>query len=113
MSEPVRITKSATASDLVESLAELGEEIQKRAEVQTRKDVGDALTEQFIDRSQSYVTFTDTPADSIIGALRVSKTVKGRLQGLANRFDQDGVPTDFLLGIEFAIAMIKDDEFEL
>jgi hypothetical protein len=113
MSEPVRITKNATAGDLSECLGWLGEEIQNRVEAQTRKDVADALRDSFVDRSQTYCKYSDTPDDSIIEALRLSKVTKGRLQALASRFDNEGVPADFRLGLEFAIAMIRDQEFEL
>lgn len=114
MSDPVRITKTATADELTESLGWLGEEIQKRAAAQTRDEVADALRDSFIDRSRTSVKYADTPDESITGALRESKTTTGRrFQGLADRFDTDGVPDDFRLGLEFAIAMIRDSEFEL
>jgi hypothetical protein len=113
MSEPIRITKNATASDLSECLGWLGEEIEKRATAQTREDVADALRDSFVDRSQTRVTYSDTPEHSIIEALRLSKATTGRLQALAGRFDDEGVSADFRLGLEFAIAMIRDQEFEL
>jgi len=115
MSEPVRITKSATANDLSECLGWLGEEIQKRATAQTREEVADALRDTFLDRSHTTVKYTDTPDDAIVDSLRLSKETKGRLrlQGLADRFDNDGVTEDFRLGIAFAVAMIRDSEFEL
>lgn len=114
MSEPVRITKNATASDLAECLGWLGEELQKRATDQAREDVADALRDWFIDRSHTYVKHSDTPDDSIINALRLSKETKSsRFQAVADRFDEDGISADFRLGLEFAIAMIRDSEFEL
>lgn len=114
MSEPVRITKNATASDLAETLGWIGEEIQKRATDQAREDIADALRDQFIDRSNTYVKHSDTPTDSIINALRLSKETKAtRFQDLVQRFDEDGISADFRLGLEFAIAMIRDSEFEL
>jgi hypothetical protein len=113
MSEPVRITKSASAGELAECLGWLGEEIQKRATAQTREEVADALRDQFVDRSHTYVKFNGTTDDAIVEALRLSKQTKGQLVGLADRFDNDGVPADFRLGLAFAIAMIRDDEFEL
>ncbi len=114
MSEPIQITKGATAAELAESLASVGEEIQARAEAQTREDVADALRDQFVDRSQSHCTFNNTPDDSIRATLRISgETSDRRFQALADRFDVESVSADFRLGLQFAIAMIRDPEFEL
>lgn len=115
MSEPIRIVKSASGSDLADCLGWLGEEIQERTVRQTREDVADALRDSFLDRSQTSVTYTDTPEDSILDALRNLGAVKGRqrFQRLAERFDNEGISHDFHLGLEFAICMIKDPEFEL
>lgn len=114
MSDPIRITKTATASDLSECLGWLGDEIEKRAAAQTREEIADALRDSFIDRSHTSCKYSDTPDDSITEALRESKKTTGRrFQGLTDRFDNDGVSDDFRLGLEFAIAMIRDPEFEL
>src|SRR4051812_6854820 len=114
MSEPVRITKTATASDLAESLGWLGEEIQKRAAAQNREEIADALRDSFLDRSHTSVKYNSTTEDSVIESIRLSKQTKSaRWQAIADRFDTEGVPADVFLGIEIAIAMIRDDEFEL
>ncbi|WP_410666429.1 hypothetical protein [Amycolatopsis sp. lyj-84] len=111
MSEPVRITKTATASDLSESLGWLGEEIQKRAVDQTREEVADALRDTFLDRSRTSVKYSYSPDEAIVSMLREVKG--GQFEGLADRFETDGVPNDFRLGLEFAIALTRDTEFEL
>jgi hypothetical protein len=113
MSEPIRITKAASASELTECLGWIGEEIQKREAARTREDIADALRDQFIDRSHTHVTYTTTTEDSIIDSLRVSTATKGHLRQLASQFESKGVPAEFLDGLRFAIAMIRDHEFEL
>jgi hypothetical protein len=105
---------SKTAEELTEQLSELLEQIQEKTVAETRADCADALRDNFIDRSQSPIHYRDTPTDAIIGMLREAKSLNRRaFAGLADRFDNEGVSLDFRLGIQFAVALLKDPEFEL
>ena len=103
-----------SAEDVSEQIAGLMEEFEQRLRNETRADCADALLERFVDRSGSVVTYTDTPADSIIDMLREATSLKRRaFAGLADRFDDNGVPLDFRLGIQFCVYLLKDPKFEL
>jgi hypothetical protein len=102
-----------TASDLVDELACLGEEIQKRTAAETRKDAASSIEDQFLGTRSRALYCGSSADDCVVQALTEFPSLTDRrLQGLAERFDAEGVSDDFRAGILFAARLIADKDFE-
>lgn len=103
-----------TADDVSEQIAELMEEFENKLRAETRRDCADELRDRFVDRSHTKVSYPMPVQDQIIEALRIYKSLgAAAFKGVADRYDEDGVPADFRLGLLFAINLLKDKDFEI
>lgn len=102
-----------SASDLVEDLAGLGEEILKRAIAETRSDVAAQVEDQFLGTKNRKMYSGAAADDCIVSALADFPTMTdARLQALRERFETDGVSDDFRAGILFAVRLVADKDYD-
>lgn len=88
-----------TATDLADTLAGLGEQIRTAAVTETRKDLAAAIKDQSTSSNSDIIATLD---DAMPASLR----------NLRARFEAEGVPADFLRGIQYAAELLADPRFE-
>lgn len=107
-----------SAEEMSEEIAVLIEDMREKAVRETRKDVADAIEEQFlgkprVSRSMYNGASPDTCILEFLNDDYPPLAKERRLQGLLDRFNEDGITDDFRAGILFAVRLAADPEFEL
>src|SRR5690242_15238483 len=104
-----------SASDLAGELAELGEEIRRRAVAETRRDLAREIEEQFVGGpAVSRRTYGGaSPDECVVEALGEVPTLRDpRLESLRDRFEEEGVSADFRAGVLFVVRLMADPEYD-
>ncbi|MFI8978471.1 hypothetical protein ACIGO9_36715 [Nocardia asteroides] len=108
-----------TASEMVDELAGMGEEIRQRAVDETREGVAHEIRDQFVGGPKvSRRTYGGkSPAACIEETLDYMKSadqppMPPELAAVAEQIEQDGVPEAFTAGVQFAVRCMEDLSFE-
>lgn len=107
------MTKSA--SDLVNDLAGIGEQIQKAAIAETRKYVAQAVEDQFLQVTGRKIYGGKGADEHIVEMLREAplNEIPRLRQALEHFEDNDGeVSEDFRAGILFAVRLFADEMYD-
>ena len=96
-----------TSSDLAAQIADLADDLQRLTVREVRTDLSNEIEDRFLKGRRV------SSDDSVIEALTDFPTMKDpRLQGLRQRFENDGVSDDFRAGLLFALRLVGDQVYE-